>query len=139
MAWHRILIVDDDMDIRLTLRALLEDIYFQVDEAEDGLWALEKLKSNKYQLMFLDLMMPHMDGFEVLQRIPPETFKDMPVVILTARGQDEDMFKGYQMGAAHYITKPYGNNEILVVVKDLVKDLMKEQAERIEEILAKKK
>lgn len=139
MAWHRILIVDDDMDIRLTLRALLEDIYFQVDEAEDGLWALEKLKSNKYQLMFLDLMMPHMDGFEVLQRIPPETFKDMPVVILTARGQDEDMFKGYQMGAAHYITKPYGNNKILVVVKDLVKDLMKEQAERIEEILAKKK
>jgi len=49
------------------------------------------------------------------------------------------VFKGYQMGAAHYITKPYGNNEILAVVKDLVKDLMKEQAERIEEILAKKK
>jgi len=92
MAWHRILIVDDDMDIRLTLRALLEDLYFQVDEAEDGLWALEKLKSNKYQLMFLDLMMPQMDGFEVLQRIPPEALKDMPVVILTARGQDEDMF-----------------------------------------------
>lgn len=135
MASRNILIVEDEPDIRLTLRALLEGVYFTVDEAEDGLWALEKLKKHTYQLMILDLMMPQMDGFDVLKNIKPEVLQQMPVLILTARSQDEELFKGYGLGAAYYMTKPFANHNILAAIRELVEDMTPEQSSRIDSIL----
>jgi len=132
----RILLVEDEPDIRITLRALLETYGFEVDEAEDGLWALKKLKEHQYRLLILDLMMPHMDGFDVLRNIPPEQLKQMPVVILTARSQDMEVMRSHELGAACYLTKPFDNKTILSAVVNLVGNLPPEQGRRIHRFLS---
>lgn len=132
----RILLVEDEPDIRMALRALLETYGFEVDEAEDGLWALKKLKENQYRLLILDLMMPHMDGFDVLRNIPPDQLKQMPVVILTARSQDMEVMRSHELGAACYLTKPFDNKTILGAVANLVGDLPPEQGRRIHRFLS---
>ncbi|MDG1482829.1 MAG: response regulator [Myxococcota bacterium] len=123
MAESRILIVDDEPDIRLMLRLLLESQGYMVDEAADGLEALESLRTQHYGVMFLDLLMPNLGGKEVLERLPPELKDTMPVVVLTALNTDRDVLSGYRQGATLYLTKPFSNDNVIDTLNYLTTDL----------------
>ena len=103
----KILVVDDIPLNVLLVKKMLQPLGFTTDEAEDGIVALEKIVSQKPDLILLDLMMPRMDGFEVLRRLRADaTTKSIPVIILSALNSNDDVAKGIAMGAEDYITKP---------------------------------
>lgn len=131
----RILVVDDESDIRISLATLLMGKGYEVVCAADGSVALEKLKNERFDLMILDLMMPVTGGFAVLQALPEEVAQDMPVVIVTARGADKDIMRGYSKGASYYLVKPFTNREILNIVRYLIEDLDSAQKEHLETVL----
>jgi two-component system response regulator VicR len=108
MSKKRILIVEDEEVIRKYLRIHLTNWGYEVEEAFDGEEASEKLKKSDFDLLICDIIMPKKDGWEVLKevRTHPKT-KEIPVIVLTAKDGDPDMFKGYDLGASYYMTKPF--------------------------------
>lgn len=128
----RILVTEDEPEIRMYLRMLLEGDGFSVEEAEDGAVALHKLATERFDMMLLDLMMPNVDGFEVLARLTPEQRERLPIVVVTACDSDTDVVRGYSLGAAYYITKPYENRAILNIVNYLFGNLTPDQRGLIE-------
>lgn len=127
MPESRVLIVDDEPDIRLMLRLLIESQGYMVDEAADGLEALESLRTRHYGVMFLDLLMPNLGGREVLERLPPELKDSMPVVVLTALDTDRDVLSGYRQGATLYLTKPFSNDNVIDILNYLTADLTEDE------------
>jgi DNA-binding response OmpR family regulator len=115
----RVLVVDDDADIRLLLRELLERAGYQVDEAENGKAALRNLFSNAPALVILDVTMPDMDGYQTLERI--RDLSDVPVLMLTARTQELEKVRGLSAGADDYVAKPFGRQELLARVQALLR------------------
>jgi CheY-like chemotaxis protein len=111
---EKILVVDDNPDSITIIRSILEGHGFHVQVAESGREALEKLKEDPPNVVLLDVMMPEMSGLEVLERIKGggSTAK-MPVILVTAKTQDEDVLVGYQYGADYYITKPCTTKQLL--------------------------
>jgi two-component system, OmpR family, alkaline phosphatase synthesis response regulator PhoP len=113
----KILIVDDEPHIRLLLEQTLEDLEDEGVElllADNGETALEKIKSEKPQLVFLDVMMPKMNGFDVCNAVKNEfAIPDVYIVMLTAKGQEFDKKKGLEVGADMYMTKPFDPDAIL--------------------------
>ena len=101
-----VLVVDDNIDVLMIFREILDAHGFAVETAQSGREALERLEGQP-SVVLLDIMMPEMSGLEVLERIRtnPATV-DLPVIMVTARVQDEDLVTGYQHGADYYITKP---------------------------------
>ena len=114
----KILAVDDEKHIVRLVQVNLERAGYEVVTAFDGKEALDKVRDENPDLVVLDVMMPYMDGFEVLQtlRRNPET-RDIPVIMLTAKAQDQDVFKGWQSGVDCYLTKPFNPMELLSFVK----------------------
>ena len=114
----KILAVDDEKHIVRLVQVNLERAGYQVVTANDGKEALQKVAEENPDLVVLDVMMPYMDGFEVLQNLRrnPST-RDIPVVMLTAKAQDADVFKGWQSGVDCYLTKPFNPMELLSFVK----------------------
>jgi two-component system, OmpR family, alkaline phosphatase synthesis response regulator PhoP len=114
----RILVCDDERHIVRLIQVNLERQGYQVITAFDGKEGLEKVRSEKPDLCVLDVMMPYMDGFEVLKNIrrDPET-ENLPVIMLTAKAQDKDVFEGYHYGADMYLTKPFNPMELVTFVK----------------------
>jgi len=124
----KILVVEDEPDIRLNLTTLLNAKGYLTDEAADGQVALNQLASGQqYDVMILDLMMPNVDGYEVLERMDPAQLEELSVIVLTAKNQDEDILQGYIMGATYYVTKPYENSAVLNIVRYLVGDLTEDE------------
>ncbi|MCS6951033.1 MAG: response regulator [bacterium] len=119
---YKILAVDDEPHIRRLVQVNLERHGYEVVTASDGKDALEKVATEKPDLVVLDVMMPYMDGFEVLQtlRKNPET-RELPVIMLTAKAQDADVFRGWQSGADLYLTKPFNPMELISFVKRIFK------------------
>ncbi len=117
----RILIADDEPHIRRILQFLLEAEGFEVELAEDGQQAVEKVFQWRPELVMLDVMMPHLDGFAVLQRIRSnfETART-PVIMLTAKGELEDKVKGLEGGANDYIIKPFEHAELVLRARNLL-------------------
>jgi two-component system alkaline phosphatase synthesis response regulator PhoP/two-component system response regulator VicR len=114
----KILAVDDERHIVRLVQVNLERAGYQVITAFDGKEALKKVESDKPDLIVLDVMMPHMDGFEVLKHLKSnDTTKDIPVVMLTAKAQDADVFRGWASGVDCYLTKPFNPLELLTFVK----------------------
>ena len=111
MSGQRILVVDDDTDIRALLRELLERRGFAVTEAADGRQALQELYGGRPDLVLLDVGMPGMDGWTTLERI--RELSDVPVVMLTARSAELEKTRGLRAGADDYVTKPFGRQEHL--------------------------
>jgi len=119
-----ILIVDDDPVIRNLLNQILEEFQesgVRILSAENGEAAMEIIKEAKPDIIFLDVMMPKMNGFEVCDMVKrnPET-KDICIVMFTAKGQEIDKQKAKELGADYYITKPFNINEILKKATDIL-------------------
>jgi len=114
MSAKRILVVDDEEVIRKFVKIQLGKLGFEVKEAEDGDKAVEELGRENFDLVICDIMMPNKNGWEVIQEIRsnPNT-KDLPIIVLTAKNEDRDMFKGYELGASYYITKPFTKSQLL--------------------------
>ena len=106
----RVLVVDDEKLIVKGIRFSLMQDGMEVDCAYDGEEALELAKNNEYDLLLLDVMLPKMDGFAVCQQI--RDFSDVPIVMLTAKGDDMDKILGLEYGADDYITKPFNILEV---------------------------
>ena len=116
---QRLLVVDDDADIRLLLRELLGRAGFEVDEAPDGRTALRRLYEQPPALVLLDVAMPDMDGYQTLERI--RDLSDVPVIMLTARTQELEKVRGLSAGADDYVAKPFGRQELLARVQALLR------------------
>jgi two-component system, OmpR family, alkaline phosphatase synthesis response regulator PhoP len=116
----RILIVEDNPDLAYGLRTGLEIEGYEVEVAGDGLVGLERAKAWQPALIILDLMLPGMDGYRVLRTLR-EDGQEMPVLILTARGEEADKVLGFRLGADDYVTKPCGVLELLARVGALLR------------------
>lgn len=118
----KILIVDDEPDIVETLKFLLESENFEVLIAHDGEEALKKAKENKPDLMILDVMLPKINGYKVCRLLKFDSkYKHIPILMVTARSQEEDKIIGEETGADEYITKPFDINEIIEKVNYYLK------------------
>ena len=118
---NRILVVEDDPDIRMGLVDTLESEGYQVLEAENGLKALKLFKLNdNIDLLLLDIMMPEKSGFDVLREIRLKN-NQVPVIMLTAKGEEIDKVLGLELGADDYITKPFGIHELLARISAVLR------------------
>jgi DNA-binding response OmpR family regulator len=116
---RRVLVVDDEHDLRRLVRRLLEREGAEVAEAADGRAALHALYSVRPDLVILDVLMPDLDGWETLARIRDSS--DVPVLMLSARGQELDRVRGLRAGADDYVEKPFGSLELLARVEALLR------------------
>ena len=117
----RILIVDDDEELAGLLSELLTREGFRVDMQHDGLKGLAAAQGGGYDLMVLDVMLPGLDGFEILRRVRRES--RLPVLMLTARGEDEDRIIGLELGADDYLPKPFNTRELVARVRAIMRRL----------------
>lgn len=114
----KILAVDDEKHIVRLVQINLEKEGYQVVTANNGRQALEVVAAEKPDLIVMDVMMPEMDGFETLQKLKENVATaKIPVVMLTAKAQDADVFRGWQSGADLYLTKPFNPQELITFVK----------------------
>ena len=126
-----ILVVDDEEDILLLCRVNLEFEGYTVITASSGGEGLERARSSHPSLVLLDVMMPTLDGWHVLEALKSEeSLKDIPVVMLTARVQGEDQMRGWSGGAADYIMKPFSPVALLETIRGLLHPADPEEAER---------
>lgn len=119
MADRRVLVVDDEKLIVKGIKFSLEQDGMTVDCAYDGEEALEYARNNQYDIVLLDVMLPKIGGFEVCQQI--REFSDVPVIMLTARGDDMDKILGLEYGADDYVTKPFNILEVKARIKAIMR------------------
>ncbi len=136
----RVLVVDDEPDVLLLCRVNLEFEGYAVTTAADGEEGLATVRSLRPDVVLLDVMMPKMDGWQVLEAIKAdEAIANIPVVMLTAKVQDEDQIRGWSAGAAEYITKPFSPLSLSQVIADVIANDPEEEAKRRQMILEKLK
>ena len=116
----KIIIVDDDPNIRELVSALLQNNGFEACEASDGREALQKIGSDNPDLAIIDIMMPNMDGFELCRHLR-RYYENMPVLMLTAKGELASKVKAFGLGADDYLTKPFEGGELVVRVQALLR------------------
>ncbi len=118
-----ILVADDELDIVETIRCILEAKGHDVLEANDGMAALEQAKNGKPDIIFLDVMMPGMDGYKVCRMLKYDSeYRDIPIVMLTARASSQDREIGKEAGADMYMTKPFDIEEVLDLIEKLLEN-----------------
>jgi len=118
----RIVVAEDDRAIARLIKFKLERGGYQVDVAEDGAQAVEAVNKAHPDLVLLDVMMPVLNGYQVLKKIKEDQgLRDIPVIMLTARGQEKDIVKGIEMGSLDYIVKPFRPAELLARVNRVIK------------------
>jgi DNA-binding response OmpR family regulator len=115
----KILVVDDEPRYLRLLEANLRTENYEVVSAQDGLQAVEIFFNNPTDLILLDVMMPNLDGFAVCQRI--RQFSNVPIIMLTAKGEEQDRVRGLDMGADDYLTKPFSATELLARVRAVLR------------------
>lgn len=119
MSEQLVLIADDDPQIREILRLYLEKEGYAADEAEDGAQAILKVQSLQPALLLLDIMMPVLDGIEVCKQV--RKISNVPVIMITAKDEDDDRILGLDVGADDYITKPFNPREVMARVKAVLR------------------
>lgn len=124
MAQRKILAVDDERHIVRLIQVNLERAGYKVVTACDGREALKKIEEEQPDLVVLDVMMPYMNGLETLKQIRSNPrMRNIPVIMLTAKAQDQDVFKGYSYGADIYLTKPFNPVELLTFVSRIFSEV----------------
>ncbi len=118
-AHHRILVVDDEPRMIRFIRLNLEHDGFEVAEASDGLVALNQVRDTLPDLILLDVAMPELDGFETLRAL--REISSIPVIMLTARGEEDDRVRGLELGADDYVTKPFSPRELVSRVRAVLR------------------
>ena len=111
---YKILVVDDEAKIREVIREYSEFNGFEVTEAEDGMSAVGLVKLNNYDIIIMDVMMPKLDGFSACKEI--KKIKDIPVIMLSARGEEYDKLFGFELGIDDYMVKPFSPKELMARV-----------------------
>lgn len=114
----KILIIDDEEKIRQVIKEYCEAEDYECFEADNGITALDLLKKNNYDLLVLDIMMPKMDGFEVLKQLNKED--RIPTIVLSARSEEYDKLKGFDLGIDDYLTKPFSPKELIARIKAIL-------------------
>lgn len=118
---RKILVADDEPNIVVSLEYLLKREGYAVVIARDGAQALEAIERERPDLVLLDVMMPHKDGFEVCQMVrSTEHLKGLPILMLTAKGRETDVAKGLALGANAYMTKPFSTRELVQKVAQML-------------------
>ncbi len=116
-----VLIADNELNLLLSLEYLMKREGYRVMVARDGHETLEMIRSEKPDLVLLDVMLPHKTGFDVCQEVRADAdLRDMLIIMLTARSRDTDMAKGKALGANDYIIKPFATRELLQKVSDML-------------------
>ncbi len=135
---RHVLVVDDEPDVLLLCRVNLEFEGYVVTEASDGVEAMERVRERLPDIILLDVMMPRMDGWQVLKALKDDPqFSDIPVVMLTAKVQDQDQIRGWSSGAAEYITKPFSPLSLSQVLDDVLEHGRAEEERRRTLVLEK--
>lgn len=119
-----ILVVDDEIEMRQLLRIYLQQENYSVEEAANGQEAYEKIITNDFDLMILDVMMPVMDGWETIEKV--RKVSNIPIILLTAKGTVQDKVTGFNIGADDYLVKPFDEDELMVRVKAMLRRAQKE-------------
>jgi two-component system, OmpR family, alkaline phosphatase synthesis response regulator PhoP len=133
-----VLVIDDEPDVLLLCRVNLEFEGFAVLEAGDGEAGLAVLRDHRPDVVLLDVMMPKLDGWQVLAAIKEdEQLRDIPVVMLTAKVHDDDQIRGWSQGAAEYVTKPFSPLTLAHVIEDVLATDPEEEERRRRLILEK--
>ena len=115
----KILIVDDEIMIRNVLREYVEFEGNEAFEAEDGMQAVKLCRDNDYDLILMDVMMPHLDGYSAVKEI--KKIKDVPVIMLSARGEEYDKLFAFEIGVDDYVTKPFSPKEVMARINSVTK------------------
>ena len=115
---YKILVVDDEAKIREVIREYAEFSGYEVTEAEDGMSALGLCKLNDYDLIIMDIMMPKLDGFSACKEI--KKIKDIPVIMLSARGEEYDKLFGFELGIDDYVVKPFSPKELMARINAIL-------------------
>lgn len=118
----RILLAEDERDLSAVIKKVLEMSHYEVTQAFDGVQALEKMHSSRFDCLILDVMMPRMDGFQVLRLLRGEGDRT-PILMLTARAEVDDKVLGLDSGADDYLTKPFQVKELLARIRVLLRDV----------------
>lgn len=116
---YKILVVDDEENIREVIREYAEFEGHEVDEACDGMEAVEKAKAKDYDIIIMDIMMPRLDGYLACKEI--RKFKQTPVLMLSARGEEYDKLFGFELGIDDYVVKPFSPKEVMARVNAIIK------------------
>ena len=117
----RVLLIEDEPNIIEAIRFILSRDGWRVDTHADGSSAVEAVRSRSPDLIILDVMLPNRSGYDILNDLRrDETTRDLPVLMLTARGQKKDRELAEKLGASRFMTKPFSNGDVLAAVRDLV-------------------
>ena len=120
-----ILVVDDEELIRAVIKNYLDTEAYTYDEADNGEEAVKLVEDNNYDLIIMDIMMPKMDGYEAVKKIKAIN-KNIPVIMLSARKEEEDKLQGFDYGIDDYVTKPFSPKELMARIKAVTKRTDKE-------------
>ena len=115
----KMLIVDDEEKIRAVVREYAEFEEFEVTEARDGMEAVALCRENDYDIIIMDVMMPRLDGYSACKEIRKQ--KDVPIIMLSARGEEYDKLFGFEMGVDDYVVKPFSPKEVLARINAIIK------------------
>lgn len=115
----RILIVDDSLTVRLYHKQILLGAGYEIDEAENGMEALEKVSENQYDLYLVDINMPILDGYSFVKRLRENYGYDSPVIMVSTESENDDFSMAYEAGANFYQVKPASSDELLISAKFL--------------------
>ena len=109
---YRILVADDEQNIRELIKKYAKYEGFEVDDASNGVEVIDKAKANEYDIIIMDIMMPELDGFSAVREI--RKFSDIPVIVLSARGEEYDKLHGFELGIDDYVVKPFSPKELMM-------------------------
>ena len=133
MIFIKILVVDDEYLIRNVIKEYCQNEGCKVDEASNGEEAIDKVYENEYDLIIMDIMMPDMDGYEASKEI--KEIKDIPIIMLSARTEEEDKLNGFNIGIDDYVTKPFSPKELMARIKAVTKRNSKESIIKLDNII----
>ena len=115
----RVLVVDDEKMIRAVIKEYVEFEGWHADEAEDGMEAVRMCRENDYDVIVMDIMMPRLDGFSAVKEI--RKFRETPIIMLSARGEEYDKLFGFEIGSDDYVTKPFSPKELMARIHAVTK------------------